>query len=115
MTSQVESIGSTEYTPLYKNELFESKSSKWRLLKKINFNLCCKAVFSCTTTELRRPLDEHLKTKLRSFEQAVQTSSNIMNLLPKCNVECKVEGRCSYNVAVTPKADLSWDACIALF
>ena len=91
MTSQVESIGSTEYTPLYKNELFESKSSKWRLLKKINFNLCCKAVFSCTTTELRRPLDEHLKTKLRSFEQAVQTSSNIMNLLPKCNVECKVD------------------------
>ena len=32
MTSQIESIRSTYYTPLYKNKFFESRSSQWRLL-----------------------------------------------------------------------------------
>ena len=32
MTSQIESIRSTQYTPLYENYLVESRSSQWRLL-----------------------------------------------------------------------------------
>ena len=32
MTSQIESIRSAQYTPLYKNEQSESKISQWRLL-----------------------------------------------------------------------------------
>ena len=33
MTSQIESIRSTQYTSLYKNEQFEDEISQWRLLK----------------------------------------------------------------------------------
>ena len=32
MTSQIESIISTKYTPLYENEKFERELSQWRLL-----------------------------------------------------------------------------------
>ena len=35
ITSQIESIRSTQYTPLYKNEQFESRISQWRLLSTI--------------------------------------------------------------------------------
>ena len=33
MTSQIESFSSTQYTPLYKNEQFESKIIQWILLE----------------------------------------------------------------------------------
>ena len=35
MSSQIESIRSTQYTSLYENKLFESRSSQWRRLVKI--------------------------------------------------------------------------------
>ena len=37
ITSQIESSRSTQYTPLYKNEQFESRISQWRLLPQIFF------------------------------------------------------------------------------
>ena len=38
MTSQIESIRLTQYTSLYKNKLFESRSSQWRLKQNVKLN-----------------------------------------------------------------------------
>ena len=53
MRSQIESIRSTQYTPLYENEQFESRISQWRLFKAVDFlNTICMAEKNYVVTKL---------------------------------------------------------------
>ena len=74
MTSQIESIRSTQYTPLYENEQFASRSSQWRLL--FSYRTCC-PLFRSTSQ-----LTDHSAIQLLVAIWLPDMSDNRMPTLP---------------------------------